>query len=554
MELYSYKLQELYGFTTDFFYDMGNEHDRVLFWGRFLFAFLGAFLGWLVFTQVRNHFGHFPAFLALAAFLFTPEVLAHAQWAHSDLASALTLFLVSVALARVFLQPSWRADVFLGLAMGIAVGTKLTALILWPMILILLAVFAKRGFYSFFRQVLLLLAVFYVVIVCVYLPEPRILPPHFFYAGDLTRIGIAWLEPLLRILPLPDTFLKGVIYTLLLGQHGQIAFFHGEVSSTGWWYYFPAAIFLKYPTGLLVVAVAGLVALWGGRFPVVYKVVFTFPPFVILGAAMIQSVDIGVRSVLPIAPFLALWCSAALWYWRSKITRSLILALLATSVVSGLAAYPNFLTYFNPLFGGTPSADKWLVDSNLDWGQDLPALAEELKLRNINEVRLAYFGGGRPSYYGIRALDADVVTTGWYAISRSSLSGWWPPGDPYGWLRSLRPVQLIGGSIALFYVNGEALSASLRTNGIATEESMMKVGLEALYDLHDYEKAVVQFREVLERNPRHYGATFQLAMALDGSGRRTEARLQWGKALRMAEKYHDKGIADIVRARLKSPP
>ncbi len=147
---------------------------------------------------------------------------------------------------------------------------------------------------------------------------------------------------MLRIAPLPDTFLKGVVYTALLGQRGQIAFLHGEKSVTGWWYYFPVAIFLKYPTGLLALSLMGLGALWRGPWPWSARIAMTMPPIIILVAAMLQSINVGVRSVLPLAPFLALWSGAALRQWRSAVGRGTTGLLLATSVLSGLHAYPDF--------------------------------------------------------------------------------------------------------------------------------------------------------------------------------------------------------------------
>ena len=274
----------------------------------------------------------------------------------------------------------------------------------------------------------------------------------------------------------------------------------------------------------------------------------------VLGAAMLQSVNIGVRSVLPMAPFLAFWSGVAIWFWRAKLIQAVIILLVATSIVSGVAAYPSFLTYFNPFFGGTASADKWLIDSNLDWGQDLPALSKELKQRGMGEVRLAYFGMGHPSHYGIKALHPNIVETGWYAISRSYLSGWWPPGDPYAWLRELRPVAIIGGSIALFQVDEDSLAKTGKWTRKTEEEKMMEAGLDALYKRRDYDGAAVRFRKALEKNPTHYGATFQLAMALDRAGKKAEARPLWLKVLQMAEIYNDKNTADMAREMLTRNP
>ena len=78
----------------------------------------------------------------------------------------------------------------------------------------------------------------------------------------------------------------------------------------------------------------------------------------------------------------------------------------------------------------------------------------------------------------------------------------------------------------------------------------MKAGLDLLYTNHDPNSAAVQFRKVLQRNPQHYGATFQLAAALDRSGKPAEARSLWEKTLKMAEAADDKQTTARVRARL----
>jgi cytochrome c-type biogenesis protein CcmH/NrfG len=83
-----------------------------------------------------------------------------------------------------------------------------------------------------------------------------------------------------------------------------------------------------------------------------------------------------------------------------------------------------------------------------------------------------------------------------------------------------------------------------------TEEPMMKAGTEFLYVKHDPNAAAAEFRKVLERNPNHYGATFQLATALDRAGKPEEARALWEKMIAMAEAVRDKDTAAVARARL----
>jgi hypothetical protein len=465
MALGPFKLDPEFRWARSFFYDPENDHDAVLFWGRFPFALLAALIGMLVFLEVRRVYGGIPAAAAAAALLFTPEFLAHAQWAHSDIAAALTTLTVALCLARALESQSLRSDVLLGVALGIAVLAKITALALVILCCGIIAILAKSADGTPWRRTLrrlaTILGVVWLVIVIGYLPRPRLFP-HEFSSADIARLvhspprsaTVALTRGILRVAPLPDGFLKGVVYTQLLASRGQIGFFHGARNVRGFWYYYPAALFLKYPTPLLLLAIIGLVGvIRSARMTIERKVAWIAPPIAILLLAMTNHVNIGVRAVLPLAPFLALWCGAALATSYRKSIRITSVALLALTVVSGIAAYPNFLAYFNPLLGGTPAASRWLVDSNLDWGQDLPALKKALDERGVQEVRLAYFGAGRPKHWGINALPAIGREPGWYAISRSYLSGWWPPDDPYAWLRAREPEELVGGSIALFRVD-----------------------------------------------------------------------------------------------------
>src|SRR5207249_3773941 len=84
--------------------------------------------------------------------------------------------------------------------------------------------------------------------------------------------------------------------------------------------------------------------------------------------------------------------------------------------------------------------------------------------------------------------------------------------------------------------------------------SAMQAGLDALYARHDSAEAIGQFRKVLARNPTHYGATFQLASALDAADKRAEARPLWEKTLQMADATQDTATADTARARLQAKP
>lgn len=566
MKLAGDRQQSTFDWARDLFYHPGNDHDRVLFWGRLPFALIAALLGWILFVSLRRPLGDGPALLALGVFCFTPDVLAQAEFAVTDVASALTLLLVALALARLLESPRWQDDLLLGAALGLAMLVKTTAGLVVPFAAVLVLALApvppgrRRFAWAWLRLVRCAGAAWFIV-VAGHLPNPRLFPPHFFLLGDIAHLvgagpdGLSTriVRALLTWAPLPDSFLKGLVWRRLLSLDGQLGYFHGQVDWRGWWYYFPAAVFLKYPTPLLLTGLAGLVltcrttTMSLGR-----RLALTLTPLVMFAGAMTQSVNIGVRSVIFIAPFLALWTAvlfrAATIRTKARLAASGgVMALAALSIASGVAMWPNFLTYFNPLMGGTRAADRWLVDSNLDWGQDLPALKRALDRRGIREVRLHYFGAAQPAHWDIHGLDPRVIAPGWYAISRSALAGFWPRGDPYAWLRAIPPAELVGGSIALIEVSPEAAARALKTKAEAGElGSLMSAAIDARYRRNDAAGALSLLDAILTRRPDHYGALYQRAAALEALGRREEAR----RFLDVAVKTGDRPTQAHARERI----
>jgi Tfp pilus assembly protein PilF len=86
-----------------------------------------------------------------------------------------------------------------------------------------------------------------------------------------------------------------------------------------------------------------------------------------------------------------------------------------------------------------------------------------------------------------------------------------------------------------------------------TEAQMMDRGTQQLYKAGDPVAAESTFRAVLAKNPTHYGAHYQLAVALDRGGKPTEARTEWQEALRLAESFNDTTTVRAARARLAAP-
>jgi len=196
----------------------------------------------------------------------------------------------------------------------------------------------------------------------------------------------------------------------------------------------------------------------------------------LLLVCMPSHINIGVRHILPIVPLLAIiagvgacrfWNSARLWSSPKLKYAGLavILPLLAWHLTSSIRAHPDYLAYFNELAGQHP--ERVLIDSDLDWGQDLLRLSAILKAKRVEELSIAYAGSaeldlGQFGLPPFRILLPHQPTAGWIAISllRLKAGGLGFPTDSFSWLRAYKPLYVAGRSIWLFYLpdspHGEA--------------------------------------------------------------------------------------------------
>jgi hypothetical protein len=145
--------------------------------------------------------------------------------------------------------------------------------------------------------------------------------------------------------------------------------------------------------------------------------------------------------------------------------QSLLVGLLVGwYVYEAIAVHPHYLAYFNQFVGGPQSGYRHLVDSNLDWGQDLKGLKSYMDRNGIETIRLSYFGTADPSQYDIPydALPSFVTSdppTQWQEFKKGeilaiSVTNLYPLYvDLAGlaeYLRETRPKDHIGHSIHIY--------------------------------------------------------------------------------------------------------
>jgi len=370
----------------------------------------------VVYGWARHSFGAAEAALATGLYTLTPPVLAHAGLATTDMALAASVSAAFFALLLWAEKPSWRRTLLLGVACGVAAITKFTSLGYLPAAtLCALAawVASTRPGFSRLRS----------------LAAARLLP---FAVAVLTGILVVWAAYLFSFgrvpffssikapMPAPELF-AGIADAIGHNSAGHSAYLLGQVSKDGWWYFFPVALAVKTPIALLLLLAAGMCLCWQGRKQLGYIALAGFCLGILL-PAMASHVNIGIRHVLPIYSGIAILAAAALVHpLRSSTTsgRAIAAGLLVWMTISGARAHPDYLAYFNEFAGSHP--ENVLVDSDLDWGQQLKWLGARLSsagakdyFQNMDSWALGIDLYGLPPG---RALDVQNQPKGWSAVS-----------------------------------------------------------------------------------------------------------------------------------------
>jgi hypothetical protein len=438
--------------ASDLLWAHGVNVDRFLFLARLPVLLSGVILGALIGGWARNWHGRDAMVVALLLFATAPNLLAAAALATTDFVSTVTYFGAVYAWWGFWRWRDRRWWLLTALFLGLALASKLTAVLLLPALFLLTLLFIKRD-KPIWRPFAAYLALLPAVALVLWLV----------YGLQLGRVG-GLLLPAAPYVESWQTLLAHV-------ESGHPAFFLGQLSSQGWWSYFPVAFALKTPLVTLILIAAGLIVIALNR-PLWKTAVFLLlPAAALFAAAMTSHLNIGYRHILPAVPFLLVAASTAvIALRRRRITLALLALLLAWELVAAVRQQPHFLAYFNELAGGTDQGYRYLGDSNLDWGQGLKALAVEVQ-ESPGPWQIAYAGSADPAYYGIgpqllldttkgaAAFPAANPPPGRYAISTDHWQGLLADPDTFDWFRRREPDRTLGGSILIYEVAAQAPGA-----------------------------------------------------------------------------------------------
>ena len=473
-----------YIFAEQMMWDLNRDINMngMVFLARLPIVFLTIGLALTGFHFARELWGLIAAGFAFLLLLFDPNLLAHGRYATTDIGGTLFVLLATYMLWRLWQRPlhSWSRWFAAAITMGLAFSSKLSTLVFVPIwiMLALLPLYAPADldWRAAVRRVLALLSAGLGSILLVWLV-----------------FGLEWgqflfQKPLLVGLnrfsgPMP-TFWAGIEKIVLLSSSGRPGFLLGNFSDSGFLLYFPIAFLAKTPLitiGLFVLAVALLLFINASR----RKAIFLSIPILFYFLVSMQSaLNLGYRHLLPVLPFIYLLISGlagrdvqAWLQQRFHVNARRLLIWTGTAVVALLLfttlwIHPHYLSYFNVAVGGPQNGRNILLDSNIDWGQDLLRLQDWMDQNGVEEVNLAWFGTADPDYYGLNykplpgfprpqflsqwtrpPFNPADPEPGIYAISVSNL---WEiqlaDKNVYPWFRARQPDDSIGNSILIYKI------------------------------------------------------------------------------------------------------
>ena len=414
----------------------------------------------IVYAWTRELFGPICGLLALTLLTFDPNILAHGNLATNDIGVTCFSMLALYTFWRWMNCPTPARALLAGVALGLAQVSKFSAVYLIPALIIVLLIdrIWKPNTAASRLTVKTTLAYLSVIAVAAFF---AIWSAYGFRVGTLKGFPF----------PARD-YLTGLQAATSLITGGKDSFLLGEHSADGWWYYFAVAFVVKTPLPTLI--------LIGTSFVVVYRrgawrptLPLLMPVVVYFAICLASPFNIGYRHLLPILPCLFIFTSQlALINWKtSRLGIAALSAIVIWLSAASLMTFPHYLAFFNEIAGGPVNGYKILVDSNLDWGQDLITLRNYMTQENIPSVKLSYHGPADPAAYGVvyeplpsypyHQWTSDTVpeillnpSSGVYAISVNNLQGLrFKNHDLYASFRKRKPDAIVGYSIFIYRIN-----------------------------------------------------------------------------------------------------
>jgi hypothetical protein len=525
--------------------DNGERSFWFFTWARWAcipFSLLG---GYVCFRWARELYGDWSGLLALTLWCFEPNILANGQLITPDTGATALGVTAGYLFWKWLKKPSWLIAIIVGMVMGLAELTKTTWILLfalWPLLWLIWRLpqwkqLSLRKWLNQAGQLVLILGAALYMMNAGYGFDGSMTPLGDYqfvsqslggptenkYPPPRNRFADSWLGKL--PVPVSRDYLLGIDVQKSDFESHFDSYLRGEWAKHGWWYYYLYALAIKVPLGVWLLALLaaflgltrrGYAASWRDELTVLAPAVL-----VLTFVSSQTGFNHHLRYVLSIFPFLLICMSKAARNCGLSLRKSaffrgtqgdethfrgakgdtlvtiLMGAALAWAVASSLWVYPHSLSFFNEVIGGPANGGAHLLNSNIDWGQDLFFLRDWLKEHPAAQpLKLAFFGYVDPRVAGIEFTPPPRGATsteeargphaqefgprpGWYAISVAMLYGT-ERGIPDGkggyasfplnslcYFRRSKPIAHAGYSIYIYHITPEECSRVRREIGLS---------------------------------------------------------------------------------------
>ena len=469
------------------FVDNVDKVDRIVFWSRVPIVLTGVFLGFLVFLWSSRLYGFKSGVFALFLYAFSPTILAHTRLVTMDMGASCFIFLAVFCFYLYCKNPSFRNLIFSGVAFGLAQLSKYTAVYLYLLYLVFFLLIwfcSKRDFMvdykisrnikNFFFSIVFILLIGNFIVFCGYFFEMKPLLLNDIDVGE----KIAFFEKFItRVFGNNSELLKEKFISFALNQsipfstyimgflgasnqtlveHKFVPMIFGNYNPDGWRYYYIIVFLLKTSFSVLILLVIAVLFSRGLKKDRMSELFITIPVILLMMLTMLSVLQLGVRYILPIYPFLFVYISKIAnvniqdnkGFIQRRLVYILILFFGFCHLFSSVKVFPHYLPYFNILAGGPSNGYKYLTRVNSDLGQELKGLAKYLDRNDIRSVKISYWGFAPPEIYNINYLpindkEKEMPEQDVYAISVHQIDG-------YKWAKEYKPKCMIGHAIFIY--------------------------------------------------------------------------------------------------------
>lgn len=562
-----------------------NDANQILLRVRLGAACLTVLLGLLVFLAGQEMFGTAAGFIALTLLAFDVNLLAHGATVTTDAGITCFMFATVYAFYRYVRKPTIPRLLLVGVAFGLALATKHTGVLVFPM-LVLLAICellvgsrtaggdasgaATRGkqagrlALAIAGASLIAVAILWAFYGFRYQARPDGLQMSPSLSETIAQISrpheAALVGAAARYHLLPESYLMGLADVRNMSDFYQ-SYLFGKVYAHGQWFYFPFAFLIKSTSAYLFLFAIAVFAIAVGRFRAWREILFlTVPAAFYLFIAMISRMNIGVRHILCLYAFFAVLIGGAAWalIQRHRAWMYVVAVLLAYQAYTAVRMYPAYMAYANEFWGGPTQTWKLLSDSNVDWAQQLKATKRYIDEHHVQDCWIIYFAHPVVDmrYYGIPCrplptmdsawigddVDAPPAIDGTLFVSAGDLSGFeFGPArlNPYESLKTMRPVASIDYGIYVYQGHFDIPRAAAMSH---------RLRVAGLIEAKQYDRALAEAQQAVNLAPDSAQAQLVLADALAAAGRKDEAKAIYGKARDLAQTIEPEFQMDTAKA------